>query len=150
MTFAIVGGGATGIELAGALAEMRKFVLPQDYPDLNINEMRIILLDGSSRLLSAFSEESSKEVADYLKKRDVEIKLNQRVMGYENYQLALNDGTAIDTKNVFWVAGVKANSLQGLPADAYGPGNRLKVDTYNRLSQYPNIFAIGDLSLIHI
>ena len=122
MTFAIVGGGATGIELAGALAEMRKFVLPQDYPDLNINEMRIILLDGSSRLLSAFSEESSKEVADYLKKRDVEIKLNQRVMGYENYQLALNDGTAIDTKNVFWVAGVKANSLQGLPADAYGPG----------------------------
>ena len=61
-------------------------------------------------------------------------------MGYENYQLALNDGTAIDTKNVFWVAGVKANSLQGLPADAYGPGNRLKVDTYNRLSQYPNIF----------
>ena len=101
MTFAIVGGGATGIELAGALAEMRKFVLPQDYPDLNINEMRIILLDGSSRLLSAFSEESSKEVADYLKKRDVEIKLNQRVMGYENYQLALNDGTAIDTKNVF-------------------------------------------------
>ena len=148
MTFAIVGGGATGIELAGALAEMRKFVLPQDYPDLNINEMRIILLDGSSRLLSAFSEESSKEVADYLKKRDVEIKLNQRVMGYENYQLALNDGTAIDTKNVFWVAGVKANSLQGLPADAYGPGNRLKVDTYNRLSQYPNIFAIGDTALM--
>ena len=148
MTFAIVGGGATGLELAGALAEMRKFVLPQDYPDLNINEMRIILLDGSSRLLSAFSEESSKEVADYLKKRDVEIKLNQRVMGYENYQLALNDGTAIDTKNVFWVAGVKANSLQGLPADAYGPGNRLKVDTYNRLSQYPNIFAIGDTALM--
>ena len=98
MTFAIVGGGATGIELAGALAEMRKFVLPQDYPDLNINEMRIILLDGSSRLLSAFSEESSKEVADYLKKRDVEIKLNQRVMGYENYQLALNDGTAMIPK----------------------------------------------------
>ncbi|KAB3959026.1 NAD(P)/FAD-dependent oxidoreductase, partial [Bacteroides uniformis] len=95
-----------------------------------------------------FSEESSKEVADYLKKRDVEIKLNQRVMGYENYQLALNDGTAIDTKNVFWVAGVKANSLQGLPADAYGPGNRLKVDTYNRLSQYPNIFAIGDTALM--
>ena len=149
MTFAIVGGGATGIELAGALAEMRKFVLSQNYPGLNINEKRIILLDGSSRLLSAFSEKSSKEVTDYLKKHDVEIKLNQRVMGYENYQLALNDGTASNTKkNVFWVAGVKANSLQGLPADAYGPGNRLKVDTYNRLSQYPNIFAIGDTALM--
>ena len=134
MTFAIVGGGATEIKLSATLAEMRKFVLSQNYPGLNINEKRIILLDGSSRLLSAFSEKSSKEVTDYLKKHDVEIKLNQQVMGYENYQLTLNDGTASNTKkNVFWVAGVKANSLQGLPA--YGPGNRLKVDTYNRLSQ---------------
>ena len=147
MTFAIVGGGATEIKLSATLAEMRKFVLSQNYPGLNINEKRIILLDGSSRLLSAFSEKSSKEVTDYLKKHDVEIKLNQRVMGYENYQLALNDGTASNTKkNVFWVAGVKANSLQGLPT--YGPGNRLKVDTYNRLSQYPNIFAIGNTALM--
>lgn len=98
MTFAIVGGGVTEIKLSAALAEMRKFVLSQDYPDLNINEKRIILLDGSSRLLSAFSEKSSKEVTDYLKKHDMEIKLNQRVMGYENYQLALNDGTASNTK----------------------------------------------------
>ncbi|WP_308760152.1 NAD(P)/FAD-dependent oxidoreductase [uncultured Bacteroides sp.] len=148
MTFAIVGGGATGIELAGALAEMRKFVLPQDYPDLNISKMRIVLIDGSPRLLSAFSEESSKEVADYLGKRNVEIKLNQRVMGYENYQLKLSDASAIETKNVFWVAGVKANSLQGLPSEAYGRGNRLKVDCYNRLYQYPNIFAIGDTALM--
>lgn len=87
MTFAIVGGGATEIKLSATLAEMRKFVLSQNYPGLNINEKRIILLDGSSRLLSAFSEKSSKEVTDYLKKHDVEIKLNQRVMGYENYQL---------------------------------------------------------------
>ena len=146
-SFAIVGGGATEIKLSATLAEMRKFVLSQNYPGLNINEKRIILLDGSSRLLSTFSEKSSKEVTDYLKKHDVEIKLNQRVMGYENYQLALNDGTASNTKkNVFWVAGVKANSLQGLPT--YGPGNRLKVDTYNRLSQYPNIFAIGNTALM--
>ncbi|MEL5892708.1 NAD(P)/FAD-dependent oxidoreductase [Bacteroides sp. GD17] len=148
MTFAIVGGGATGIELAGALAEMKKFVLPQDYPDLNIDEMRILLIDGSPRLLSAFSEASSAEVADYLKKRGVEIRLNLRVISYENHRLALSDETAIETRNVFWVAGVKANSLQGLPAEAYGPGNRLKVDSYNRLYQYPNIFAIGDTALM--
>lgn len=117
MTFAIVGGELRN-RVGWWLCRDEEVCPSQDYPDLNINEMRIILLDGSSRLLSAFSEESSKEVADYLKKRDVEIKLNQRVMGYENYQLALNDGTAIDTKNVFWVAGVKANSHQGLPADA--------------------------------
>ena len=148
MTFAIVGGGATGIELAGALAEMRKFVLPQDYPDLNINEMRIILIDGAPRLLSAFSEKSSQEVTDYLRSRDVEIKLNARVMNYEGNKLVLSEGPVIDTKNVFWVAGVKANSLQGLPAEAYGPGNRLKVDNYNRLYEYPNIFAIGDTALM--
>ena len=147
MTFAIVGGGATGIELAGALAEMRKFVLPQDFPDLNINEMRIILIDAAPRLLSAFSDASSRDVENYLHKRDVEIRLNVRVVGYGNNELALSDGT-IETKNVFWVAGVKANSLQGLPAEAYGPGNRLKVDSYNSLIDFPNIFAIGDTALM--
>ena len=147
MTFAIVGGGATGIELAGALAEMRKFVLPQDFPDLNINEMRIVLIDAAPRLLSAFSDSSSQDVAAYLQKRDVEIRLNARVLSYENNELVLSDGT-IETKNVFWVAGVKANSLQGLPSEAYGPGNRLKVDSYNRLPAFPNIFAIGDTALM--
>lgn len=148
MTFAIVGGGATGIELAGALSEMRKFVLPQDYPDLDINEMRILLIDASPRLLSAFSEASAKEVTDYLRKRDVEIKLDARVISYENNKLTLSGDTIIETRNVFWVAGVKANSLQGLPTEAYGPGNRLKVNTYNRLLDQPNIFAIGDTALM--
>ena len=147
MTFAIVGGGATGIELAGALAEMRKFVLPQDFPDLDINEMRIILIDASPHLLSAFSDASSRDVDDNLHNRDVEIRLNARVVSYENNELVLSDGT-IETKNVFWVAGVKANSIQGLPAEAYGPGNRLKVDSYNRLVDFPDIFAIGDTALM--
>lgn len=87
-------------------------------------------------------------MTDYLRSRDVEIKLNARVMNYEGNKLVLSEGPVIDTKNVFWVAGVKANSLQGLPAEAYGPGNRLKVDNYNRLYEYPNIFAIGDTALM--
>lgn len=148
MTFAIVGGGATGIELAGALAEMRKFGLPQDYPDLNIDKMRIVLIDAASRLLSAFSEKSSRDVANYLNQRDVEIRLDARVLSYESDCLSLSDGTRIETKNVFWVAGVKANSLQGLSPEAYGPGNRLRVDSYNRLYGYTNIFAIGDTALM--
>lgn len=148
MTFAIVGGGATGIELAGALAEMRKFVLPQDYPDLDIREMRIILIDGAPRLLSAFSEKSSQEVTEYLRDRNVEIMLNARVTNYTDNKLTLNEGPVIDTKNVFWVAGVKANSLQGFPPEAYGQGNRLKVDSCNRLYGHFNIFAIGDTALM--
>lgn len=148
MTFLIVGGGATGIELSGALAEMRNYILPQDYPDLDINHMRIVLIDAGPRLLSAFSEKSSEEVKDYLIKKGVEIKVNSQVVDYENDLLTLNDGTALPSANVYWVAGVKANSISGLPADAYGSGNRLKVDVYNRVFGSNNIFAIGDTALM--
>ena len=148
MTFIIVGGGATGIELSGALAEMRKFILPQDYPDLDMKKMRIVLIDAGSRLLSAFSEKSSEEVRDYLQKKGVEVKVNSKVVDYENDLLTLGDGTVLPSANIYWVAGVKANSLEGLPADAYGPGNRLKVDTFNKVSGSDHIFAIGDTALM--
>lgn len=148
MTFIIVGGGATGIELSGALAEMRKFILPQDYPDLDMKQMRIVLVDAGSHLLSAFSEKSSEEVQDYLARKGVEIKVNAKVVDYENDLLTLGDGTALPSANVYWVAGVKANSLEGLGAEAYGPGNRLKVDAFNRVAGSENIFAIGDTALM--
>lgn len=148
MTFVIVGGGATGIELSGALAEMKSFVLPQDYPDLDMDFMRIILVDAAPRLLSAFSEKSSEEVANYLLKRGVEIKNNVQVLGYEDGKMTLNDGSTLETMNVFWVAGVRANSLEGLSKDTYGPGNRLQVDGYNRVRGYSNLFAIGDTALM--
>ena len=148
MTFIIVGGGATGIELSGALAEMRKFILPQDYPDLDMKKMRIVLIDAGSRLLSAFSEKSSEEVRDYLQKKGVEVKVNSKVVDYENDLLTLGDGTVLPSANIYWVAGVKANSLEGLPADAYGPGNRLKVDAFNKVSGSDHIFAIGDTALM--
>ena len=148
MTFVIVGGGATGIELSGALAEMKKFVLPQDYPDLDMNLMRIVLVDGAPRLLSAFSEKSSEEVANYLLKRDVEIITSVQVTNYENGTMTLSDNSTLETMNVFWVAGVRANSIDGLAKEAYGPGNRLLVDLYNCVQGYNNIFAIGDTALM--
>lgn len=148
MTFVIVGGGATGIELSGALAEMKRFVLPQDYPDLNMDFMRIILVDGSPRLLSAFSEKSSEEVAEYLSKRGVEIRNNVQVTDYKDGKMTLNNGMTLETMNVFWVAGVRANSIEGLSKESYGPGNRLQVDKYNCIIGYTNIFAIGDTALM--
>ena len=148
MTFVIVGGGATGIELSGALAEMRRFILPQDYPDLEINKMRIILIDAAPRLLSAFSQQSSDEVKDYLEKKGVEVLLNLSVLNYEDNELKLSDNSSILSSNIFWVAGVRANSMPGLPPEAYGPSNRLKVDEYNRVIGSSNIFAIGDTALM--
>ncbi|WP_455674675.1 NAD(P)/FAD-dependent oxidoreductase [Phocaeicola sp.] len=148
MTFAIVGGGATGIELAGALAEMRKFILPHDYPDLDLSLMRIILIDGASRLLSAFSAQSSEEVKKYLTNLGVELLLDEQVKSYENGILGLSSGSTLATENVYWVAGVKANSLAGFPTESYGPGNRLKVNAYNQVEGFTNIFAIGDTALM--
>lgn len=148
MTFVIVGAGATGIELAGSMAEARKFVLHRDYPDLDINLMRIILIDAGPRVLSAFSEKSSQDVQKHLEKLHVEILLNSPVKSYYNNILTLEDGTEITTANVFWVAGVKANSLLGFKEADYGRGNRLKVDEFNRVINYKNIFALGDTALM--
>lgn len=148
LSFVIVGGGATGIEMSGALAEMRKFILPQDYPDLDINRMRIILIDAGPRLLPAFSEQSSTEVEKYLKNLHVEIRLNCQVKEYVNDILVLNDNSTLISSNIFWVAGVKANSLPGLAQEAYNRGNRLNVDKYNHVKGYENIFAIGDTALM--
>ncbi|MCC8172702.1 MAG: NAD(P)/FAD-dependent oxidoreductase, partial [Parabacteroides sp.] len=148
MTFVIVGAGATGIELAGSIAEARKFVLHRDYPDLDINLMRIILIDAGPRVLPAFSEKSSEDVQKHLEKLHVEIILNATVQTYQNSILSLADGREIVTANVFWVAGVKANSLLGFGESAYVRGNRLKVDEFNRVAGYKRIFALGDTALM--
>ena len=143
MTFVVVGGGATGVELAGALAEMKKFVLPRDYPDLDANLMRIVVVSSSSCLLPAFKEKSSKEAADYLTSRKVELLFNTRVEDFSNGILKLKNGD-IHTYNVFWAAGVRANSLEGFDKELYGPGNRLIVDQFNRVKGFDRIYAIGD------
>lgn len=148
LTFVIVGGGATGIELAGALAEMKKFMLPKDYPELDWDEMRILLVDGGERLLNAFSEKSSLEVARSLSSMHVEILLKKLVKEYDGEKLTFVDGQQIVTNNVFWVAGVKANSLPGLPREAYGRGNRLLVDEFNRVKGMADVFALGDTALM--
>lgn len=148
MTYVIVGGGATGIELAGALAEMRNYLFPEDYPDLDISQMRILLVDAGPRLLAAFSEDSSQRVKKVIEKMGVEIKLNTQVKEYSNEIITFNDGSSIPASNVYWVAGVKANALEGLPKETYGAGNRLLVNEYNLLNGYNNVFAIGDTALM--
>lgn len=150
MTFVIVGGGPTGIELAGALAEMRNYILPKDFPDLDISHMRIILIDNGKRLLSTFSESSSAETKRALGKKGVEIMLETRVMDYQDNELTLNNTASIFSDNVFWVGGVTANSIAGFPETLYGHGNRILVDPYNRVKGYDHIFAIGDTALMQL
>lgn len=147
LSFVIVGGGATGVELAGALADMRKKILPKDYPELDFDKMEIHLIDASPRLLAGMSENASAVAAETLKKRGVIIHQDVAVDSIEDFYVTTNNGLKLRSRNIFWVAGVKPNSLAGLSEDAYQRG-RLLVDEYNQVKGYDDIYGIGDTSLL--
>lgn len=148
LTFVIVGGGATGIESAGALADLKNFVLPKDYPEIDFSKMEIRLIDASPRLLIAMSEQASAYVAKTLKKRGVIIHQDVSVSSYENDAITISDGTTLYSKNVLWVAGIKGNILNGLNPENYGKGTRIIVDEYCRVNGFSTIFAIGDNAIM--
>lgn len=144
--FVIVGGGATGVELAGALADMRNFVLPKDYPEIDFSKMQIHLIDASQRLLQSMSEHASKKSSKTLTKRGVIIHQNISVSSYENEVITTSNGMQIHSRNVLWVAGITGNKINGFVTESYTRGNRLAVDEYCRIKGYKNIFAIGDIA----
>src|SRR5262249_31439875 len=133
MNFIIVGGGPTGVELAGAIAEMKKNVLPKDYADLNFKIMQIHLLEGSPKLLANMSEPASRKSKIYLERLGVKVLLNTRVKDYDGKFVSLEDGTTIPAKTVIWAAGIQGNPVQGLKAEALMRGNRFIVDRQNKI-----------------
>ena len=147
LNIALVGGGPIGVELAGALAEMKKYIFPKDYPEIDLKKMRIVLFE-SSGLLSAMSGQSSALSEKYLKKMGVEVITGVRVTDYNGSIATLSDGSFFDTKTLIWAAGVKANTVKGLNAEVFGRGSRLLVDRQNSVKGYSNIFALGDLALM--
>ncbi|MDH6311039.1 NADH dehydrogenase [Dysgonomonas sp. PFB1-18] len=147
LSFVIVGGGATGVELAGSLADMKKSILPKDYPEIDFSKMEIHLVDASPRLLFAMSEEASAKAAKTLKKRGVIIHQDISVKSFEKPYVEISNGTKLRSRNVFWVAGVKPNSLAGLDESAYNRG-RLAVNEFNQVNGYEDIFALGDTALL--
>ncbi|WP_185868890.1 NAD(P)/FAD-dependent oxidoreductase [Blattabacterium cuenoti] len=145
MTFVIVGGGPTGVELAGALAEMKKYILPHDYPDLDIQSMNIHLLQATTRLLDGMSEESAKQAYKSLKELGVTIWLNCLVKDYDGKIVFMEKDKKIESSNVIWAAGVKGAIIKGfLKEDIMG--HRILVDDYLKTIRYENIFAIGDVA----
>jgi len=148
LNIVLVGGGPTGVELAGAVAEMKKYIFPKDYPELDMSKMRIVLYQASGSLLSGMSTNASERATSYLEKLGVEVNLSTRVLDYDGGCLRLSDGTTIASKTVIWAAGVQANSIGGLSVDSQGPKRRILVDRQNRIKGNGDIFAIGDLSLM--
>ena len=147
MNFVIVGGGPTGVELAGALAEIKKGILPKDYPDLDTRRAQINLVQGASRLLPAMSEQASKKAEDFLEDLGVHVWKGLRVTEYDGWTANTNDKTQFETAALIWAAGVKGVRLEGLTqASCQGKGGRLKVDTFNQVEGYQDIYAIGDIA----
>lgn len=142
----VVGGGATGVEVAGAIAEMKQYILPKDYPELNSKEVDVHLISGSSRLLPAMSEKSSKASEDFLHKLGVLIQKNVVVKNVENNIVTLSNNTTIRARKVIWAAGITGNTLKGLELATMKSGNRYEVDRNNKILGYDNIYAIGDIA----
>ncbi len=142
----IVGGGPTGVEVAGALAEMRQYILPKDYPELDNKEVDIYLVQSGNRLLKGMSTEAADKALIYLEKLGVKIILNNRVTNVDENFAYLKDGTTIRSRKVIWAAGITGNIIKGLPEDCIVRGNRLKVNEFNQVECYDNVFAIGDIA----
>lgn len=143
----IVGGGATGVEIAGALSEMKRYVIPYDYPDMDSSLMHIYLIEAGDRLLAGMSQDSSKKAYDFLKSMGVDIQFGKMVTDYRDHKVIMKDGTEIPTRTFLWVSGIRANAMPGIDESHLGRGFRFKVDQYNRIPGLEGVFVIGDQCL---
>lgn len=148
MNIVVAGGGPTGVEVSGTLAEMKKTVLPKDFPELDFKKLNIYLMEGSPKVLSAMSEESSTKGKEYLEKLGVKVVLNSRVKDFDGKYVHLENGEKIRTNTMIWATGIKPIILEGIPKEQIGKGGRIKVDRYSRMIGSDSIFAIGDLALM--
>ncbi|MEP6594769.1 MAG: NAD(P)/FAD-dependent oxidoreductase [Ginsengibacter sp.] len=146
MTIVVVGGGPTGVEMSGAIADLRRFVLPKDYPELDFTKMNIYLLEGSERTLGTMSGKSSHDSCEYLKKLGVIVLTNTVVKNYDGKTVTMQNGETIQSSMVIWAAGIKGNIPEGINKDLIVRGNRIKVDRTNKVLGLENIYAIGDVA----
>lgn len=146
MNIVVVGGGPTGVEVSGALAEMKKYVLPKDYPELDFSKMNIYLLEGADKTLGTMSEKSSLQSQKYLERLGVKVMTNAFVKEYDGTSVFLNKGEQITTATMIWAAGIKGNIPNGVDKGLVAKGNRITTDRYCRINGYNNIYAIGDLA----
>lgn len=148
MNVVIVGGGPTGVELAGAVAELRNNVFPKDYPELNFRNMKVVLIEAGPTLLPSMSEKAKSKSQEYLERLGVEVLVNTQVIDYNGKVVTLKDGTQIATHSVLWAAGIRANQIEGIPEEQIHPTGRYRVDQYNRLPGSENLFALGDICIM--
>ncbi len=147
LNIVIVGGGATGVEIAGALSEMKRFIIPKDYPEMDNSKLHIHLIEAGDRLLAGMSPESSINAKASLAKMGVNIHMNSKVVDYKDQKVILESGEEIPTRSFIWVSGVSAETIDNLDSSLIGRGRRIKVDAFNRVEGMENVFCIGDQCL---
>ena len=150
MNYVIVGGGPTGVELAGALGELKKHVLPCDYPDLDFKMMHIHLIESAPRVLASFDEKSSHGALKYLKELDVIVRTDTQVKDYDGRNVVISKDPQLKASTLIWTAGVIGKNIPGLKAEVVNRGGRIEVDTFCRVKGYSNIFAIGDVAAMYV
>ncbi len=150
LNFVVIGGGPTGVEIAGAIGEMKRYVLPREYPTIPQENMSITLLEGSGKLLGAMSEPSSRQAARDLESLMVKVRLGTVMKGYENGIVTLSSGEEMPARMVFWTAGVTGVpfTVTGATGEFTGHGNRFLTDLYFRVAGMSDVYALGDISLM--
>ncbi|MDE7381810.1 MAG: NAD(P)/FAD-dependent oxidoreductase [Muribaculaceae bacterium] len=149
LSFLVVGGGPAGVEIAGALGEMKRDILPREYPELNPEDVNITLVEGAPALLGAMSRDSQEKALKYLKDLMVDVRLNTQLSGYHDKVATFKDGREEYWETLIWTAGVCGEPMPGLPKETVGRGGRIIVDRYNRVKGYEDfLFALGDIALM--
>jgi NADH dehydrogenase len=148
LTIVVAGGGPTGVEVSGMLAEMKKNIITKDYPELKDSGGQIYIIDGGDNLLAPMSEKTHVETKNALIKLGVEVKLNTRVTNFENGIVTLTTGETIAAKTLIWAAGITANSFDGIAPEMRGAGQRMITNEYNKVTGLEHVYAIGDSSIM--
>lgn len=148
LNIVIVGGGPTGVELAGAIAEMKDKILPKDYPEINFSQMNVHLVEAATRLLNGMSEASGKKVEEYIAGLGVHVQTGTSVKNYNGHEVSLSNGNILYSRCLIWAAGVKGAVLNGLPGASVLSNKRILVDDFNRVEGLHNVFAIGDIAVM--
>lgn len=146
LNFVVVGGGPTGVELSGAIAEIQLHMLKKDYPELTEHEMNVYLVEGTGKILGALSEKSSRDATRYLKELGIKVMTDTQVTGYDGNTITFNNGESIPTKTVIWGAGVKGQFPEGIHADYIERGNRIRTNGQCQVEGMNDVYAIGDVS----
>lgn len=148
LSFVVIGAGPTGVEVAGAIGEMKRYIIPREYPELEKEDLKILIVEGADRVLRTMSEDASRHAYEYLGHLMVDVKLNTTMVSYDNNVVKLGDGEEVYCETLIWTAGITGEPIEGFDQSTYARGGRFIVDAFNRVKGYDNIFALGDIAYL--